>query len=72
MEKRESVVGKGDSEDVEVELLIRERRSLNILSVKKEARLSASALAIGWRKLEVKTATYTKCVVKSIQHGVVK
>jgi len=31
--------------DDDVELLVRERRSLNILSVKKEARLSARALA---------------------------
>ena len=31
--------------DDDVELLVRERRSLDILSVKKEARLSARALA---------------------------
>jgi len=31
--------------DAEVELLVRERRSLDILSMKKEARLSARALA---------------------------
>ena len=35
----------GECGDDDVELLVRERRSLDILSVKKEARLSARALA---------------------------
>ena len=35
----------GECRDADVELLARERRSLDILSVKKEARLSARALA---------------------------
>jgi len=35
----------GEWRDAEVELLARERQSLDILSVKKEARLSARALA---------------------------
>ena len=47
MEKSGSVFGEGacgDDDDVE-EPLVRDRRSLDILSVKKEARLSARALA---------------------------
>ena len=47
VEKSRGVFGEegecGDDDDVE--LLVRERRSLDILSVKKEARLSARALA---------------------------
>ena len=40
------VIGEvGECGDADVELLARERRSLDILSVKKEARLSARALA---------------------------
>jgi len=40
------VFGEGcECGDAEVELLARERRSIDILSVKKEARLSARALA---------------------------
>ena len=35
----------GECGDADVELLVRERRSLDILSVKKEARLSARTLA---------------------------
>ena len=35
----------GECRDDEVELMLRERRSLDILCVKKEARLSARALA---------------------------
>ena len=37
--------GDGKCGDAEVELLVREIRSLDILSVKNEARLSARALA---------------------------
>ena len=37
--------GECGDDDVEEELLVRERRSLDILSVKKEAWLSARALA---------------------------
>ena len=37
--------GGSECGDDDVELLVRERRSLDILSVKKEARLSARALA---------------------------
>ena len=43
---RNSVIGEvGECGDADIELLARERRSLDILSVKKEARLSARALA---------------------------
>ena len=46
MEKSGGVFGEeGECGDDDVELLVRERRSLDILSVKKEARLSARALA---------------------------
>ena len=46
MEKSGGVIGEvGECGDADVELLARERRSLDILSVKKEARLSARALA---------------------------
>ena len=45
MEKSGGVFGEGEYGDNEVELFVRERRSLDILSVKKEARLSARALA---------------------------
>ena len=38
-------VGEGECGETGVELLSRERRSLEILSVKKEAKLSASELA---------------------------
>ena len=45
MEKSGGVIGEeGECGDADVELLARERRSLDILSVKKEARLSARAL----------------------------
>jgi len=37
--------GSSECGDDDVELLVRERRSLDILSMKKEARLSARALA---------------------------
>ena len=46
MEKSGGVIGEvGECGDANVELLARERQSLDILSVKKEARLSARALA---------------------------
>ena len=46
VEKSGGVIGEVDERgDADVELLTRERRSLDILSVKKEARLSARALA---------------------------
>ena len=46
MEKSGGVFGEeGKCGDDDVELLVRERRSLDILSMKKEARLSARALA---------------------------
>jgi len=46
VEKSGGVFGEeGECGDDDVELLVRERRSLDILSVKKEARLSARALA---------------------------
>jgi len=46
VEKSRGVIGEvGECGDADVELLARERRSLDILSVKKEARLSARALA---------------------------
>ena len=46
MEKSGGVFGEeGECGDDDVELLVRERRSLDILSVKNEARLSARALA---------------------------
>jgi len=46
VEKSGGVIGEvGECGDADVELLARERRSLDILSVKKEARLSARALA---------------------------
>ena len=46
MEKSGCVFGEeGERGDDDVELLVTERRSLNILSVKKEARLSPRALA---------------------------
>ena len=42
MENSGGVIGEvGECGDADVELLARERRSLDILSVKKEARLSA-------------------------------
>jgi len=45
-EKSGGVIGEvGECGDADIELLARERRSLDILSVKKEARLSARALA---------------------------
>jgi len=46
VEKSGGVIGEvGECGNEDVELLARERRSLDILSVKKEARLSARALA---------------------------
>ena len=46
VEKSGGIFGEeGECGDDDVELLVRERRSLDILSVKKEARLSARALA---------------------------
>jgi len=46
VENSGGVIGEvGECGDADVELLARERRSLDILSVKKEARLSARALA---------------------------
>ena len=46
VEKSRGVFGEeGECGDDDVELLVRERRSLDILSVKKEARLSVRALA---------------------------
>ena len=46
VEKSGGVIGEvGECGDANVELLARERQSLDILSVKKEARLSARALA---------------------------
>jgi len=45
VEKSGGVLEEGECGDDDVELLVRERRSLDILSVKKEARLSARALA---------------------------
>ena len=45
VEKSGGVFGEGECGDDDVDLLVRERRSLDILSVKKEARLSARALA---------------------------
>jgi len=46
VEKSGGVIGEvGECGDEDVELLARERRSLDIVSVKKEARLSARALA---------------------------
>ena len=46
MEKSGGVTGEeGECGDADVELSARERRSLDILSVKKEARLSARVLA---------------------------
>jgi len=45
VKKSGGVFGEGEYGDNEVELFVRERRSLDILSVKKEARLSARALA---------------------------
>ena len=46
VEKSGEVFGEGgECGDDDVELLVRERRSLDILSVKKEASLSARALA---------------------------
>jgi len=46
VEKSGVVIGEeSECGDAEVELLAKERRSLDILSVKKEARLSARALA---------------------------
>jgi len=46
VEKSGGVFGEeGECGDDDVELLVRERRSLDILSMKKEARLSARALA---------------------------
>ena len=44
MEKSGGVLEEGECGDDDVELLVCERRSLDILSVKKEARLSARAL----------------------------
>ena len=45
MKKSGGVFGEGEYGDNEEELFVRERRSLDVLSVKKEARLSARALA---------------------------
>ena len=46
MEKSGGVIGDvGECGDADVKLLARERRSLDILTVKKEARLSARSLA---------------------------
>jgi len=46
VKKSGGVIGEVDEcKDADVELLVRERRSLDILSMKKEARLSARALA---------------------------
>ena len=46
VEKSGGVIGvEGECGDADVELLVRERRSLDILSMKKEATLSARALA---------------------------
>ena len=45
MEKSGGVLEEVECGDDDVELLVCERRSLDILSVKKEARLSARALA---------------------------
>ena len=46
VKKSGGVIGEvGEYGDADVQLLARERRSLDILSVKKEARLSARALA---------------------------
>ena len=45
VEKSGGVFGEEGECGDDVELLVRERRSLEILSVKKEARLSAKALA---------------------------
>ena len=46
VENSRGVIGEiGECGDADVELLARERRSLDILSVKKEARLSAKTLA---------------------------
>jgi len=45
VEKSGGVLEEGECGDDDVELLVCERRSLDILSVKKEARLSARALA---------------------------
>jgi len=47
VEKSGGVFGEeGECGDDDVQLLVKERRSLDILSVKKEARLSARALAV--------------------------
>jgi len=47
VKKSGGVIGEvGEHEDADVQLLARERRSLDILSVKKEARLSARALSL--------------------------
>ena len=46
MEKSGGIFGEeGECGDDDVELLFREKRSLDILSMRKEARLSARALA---------------------------
>ena len=46
VKKSGGVIGEvGEHEDTDVQLLARERRSLDILSLKKEARLSPRALA---------------------------
>jgi len=45
VEKSGGVFGEGECGDDGVELLVRERQSLDIFSVKKKARLSARALA---------------------------
>jgi len=45
VEKSGGVIGEGECGDADEELLAKERQSLDILSVKKEARLSARALA---------------------------
>jgi len=45
VEKSGGVLEEGECGDDDVEQLVRERRSLDILSVKKEARLSTRALA---------------------------
>ena len=45
MEKSGGVIGEGECGDADEELLAKERQSLDILSAKKKARLSARALA---------------------------
>jgi len=60
----------GECGDVDVELLVRERRSLDILSVKKEARLPARALAevkVGRGEKELRCNSYF--IVCQIRRG---